>query len=285
MNRVIGVLSIVIAIMVAVALHQTPRHIATDEVTIVAGDHAFDAPDTIPAGLTMLRLQNHGSDLHHLALVRLDSGHTTRDFVAALTANGPFPVWATYLGGPNAPIPGMEATATLDLAPGHYLIACLVRSADSASHTMVSHAVKGMLHALIVSGDYRPSPLPRADVTMTLVDYGFKLSQPLVAGKQVIRVRNTATQAHELLLVRVAPGQSLSDLPAWTRTGDGPPPATLVGGVTPISRGVDTNITVDLPPGRYGLICLLADIRDGQPHALHGMMREITVNRFLAVRG
>jgi len=277
MKQLIRFSLIAIAAVTAVAWRQAPRRTAIHELTIVARDYGFDAPDSVPAGITTIHLENHGPGLHHVEIVRLDSGHTTEDFIAALATNGPLPTWATYFGGPNVPVPGTEATATLDLAPGHYLVTCLVHSPDSATHRLMSHAVRGMVHPLTVTGTDSAVPLPRADMTITLVDYGFGMSQPLVAGKQVIRVRNAATQFHEIFLVRLAPGKTVNDVPAWVHDPAGPPPAVPLGGLTPISSGVALNITVDLAPGEYGLICFIPDPGDGKPHFVHGMMRQITV--------
>ena len=58
-------------------------------VTIVARDFAFDAPDTIPAGMTTIHFVNRGPDLHHAMLVRLDGNHTAADFAKAMEADGP----------------------------------------------------------------------------------------------------------------------------------------------------------------------------------------------------
>jgi hypothetical protein len=159
-----------------------------------------------------------------------------------------------------------------------------VHSVDTASHAMVSHVVRGMVHRLTVTGVHKPTALPRADVTITLVDYGFDISHPLVAGKQVIRVRNTATQPHEVLLARLAPGKAIGDLPTWLRQPNGPPPVIPVGGLTPIAPGVEANIITDLAPGEYGLICFLPDAHDGNAHFVHGMMRQVTVGRTVASR-
>jgi hypothetical protein len=166
----------------------------------------------------------------------------------------------------------MEATATLDLAPGHYLVTCIIPAVDGVSHVM-----KGMVHPLIVTGSHSPASLPPAGVTMTLVDYGFQLSQPLAAGHQVIRVRNGAAQRHEVVLVRIAPGKTLSDLPAWVERRNGPPPALPLGGLSPIEPGAEENVTIDLTPGEYGLICFVPDARAGDPHYVHGMMHQFTV--------
>jgi uncharacterized cupredoxin-like copper-binding protein len=276
MTQYIRFVPLAIAAAATVVSNYTSRSTG-HEMTIVARDYAFDAPDSVPAGVTTIHLENHGSDLHHVMIVRLESGHTTTEFVeaveTALDNNDPLPTWAKFLGGPNAPAPGMEATATIDLAPGHYLVTCLIPGTDGVSHVM-----KGMVRPLTVTGTYFAAPLPPALVTMTLVDYGFDLSQPLAAGHQIIRVRNGAAQRHEIELVRIAPGKMLSDLPIWEeQRRNGPPPALPVGGVSPIEPGAEANFMVDLTPGEYGLICFVPDARTGNPHFMHGMMRQITV--------
>src|SRR3954466_6176389 len=52
---------------------------ATHTVTIYAKEFAFEAPDSISAGLTTFNLVNDGTALHHVQLVRLDSGKTAAD--------------------------------------------------------------------------------------------------------------------------------------------------------------------------------------------------------------
>ena len=43
--------------------------VAPNVITVVAGDYSFQAPDTIPAGLTTIRLVNEGKELHHLIVM------------------------------------------------------------------------------------------------------------------------------------------------------------------------------------------------------------------------
>jgi ABC-type uncharacterized transport system permease subunit len=43
-------------------------------VTVVAHEYAFTMADTVPAGLTTFRLDDEGKELHHITLVKLDSG-------------------------------------------------------------------------------------------------------------------------------------------------------------------------------------------------------------------
>lgn len=244
------------------------------QVTITAHDYAFDAPDTLPAGLTTITLRNRGHELHHVQLVRLEGGHTLPDFLGGLKAGGPPPEWAHLVGGPNTPVPGADAAATLDLAPGRYALVCFIPSADGAPHVM-----KGMSRELTVIAadhdDATRSPVPSA--TMTLTDYAFALSRPLASGTTTLRVRNEARQPHEVLFLRLAPGKHVQDFASWVEHQAGPPPAAPIGGTSGIEHGGWNDLTLSLTPGHYALVCFLPDGGDGKPHAAHGMMREFAV--------
>ena len=61
-----------------------PPGVKPNVVTVTASDFKFDAPDTIAAGLTTIRLVNKGPGLHHVVLVRADEGTTSADVMAAL---------------------------------------------------------------------------------------------------------------------------------------------------------------------------------------------------------
>lgn len=245
-------------------------------VTVTARDYAFDAPDTILAGLTTIRLLNRGPEPHHATLIRLENGKRIGDFHAALTA-GPLPGWAHEMGGPNAPPPNGETQATLDLAPGNYLITCYIPSVDG-----VPHFAKGMTRELVVAPPRRSAPRPAAYVapgtTMTLTDYDFQLSAPLVAGTQTVRVRNAAAQSHEVVFVRLAPGRTAADFATWMEKPAGPPPGVLSGGTTPKADGEWNDLAMTLQPGEYALLCFVPDARDGKPHVAHGMIKQISIS-------
>lgn len=42
-------------------------------------------------------------------------------------------------------------------------------------------------------------------------------------------------------------------------------------------RTVFFTVALDLAPGRYAILCFLPDGKDGKPHFVHGMHREVTV--------
>lgn len=249
-------------------------------LTITARDFAFEAPDSVAAGLTTVRLVNRGPELHHVQLMRLDEGKSMQDFFAALKAGGPPPRWAHDVGGPNTPVPGGESAATLDLAPGRYVVTCFIPSPDK-----VPHVAKGMARELVVTGPRRasaaaataPAAAGTPTTTLTLDDYSFTFSRPLRAGRQTVRVRNRAAQSHEVLFVQLAPGKTAADLVAWVDDQQGPPPAKPVGGTTGIESRGWNDVPLDLVPGEYALLCFIPDAKDGKPHIAHGMVKQLRV--------
>jgi len=257
-----------------------PRAASPSVVTITATDYAFGVPDTIPAGLTTFRLVNLGKELHHASLVRLGDGKTTADFQAALAAamtrHTPPPTWIGFAGGPNTVAPGDTATTVQTLEPGSYLFACWIPSADGVPHVM-----KGMLHPVVVSVSRAPATgEPAADLSITLTDYDFRLSQPLVAGRHVVQVENAGAQAHEVAIAALSPGRTLQDFIAWDHGGGkGPSPTgRWLGGVSAIDAGGHARFTTTFGPGSYLLLCFWPDAKDGKPHLVHGMVKQITVS-------
>jgi uncharacterized cupredoxin-like copper-binding protein len=245
-------------------------------VTVTARDFAFSAPDTIPAGMTTIRLMVEGTGLHHAQLLKFDDGKTLADFTAAIQAMKPGdapPTWVHEVGGPNPPPMGGESNSTQMLEPGNYAVVCFVDIPDKVPHIM-----KGMAKAFVVVPSSVAAAEPTADVTMDLVDYNFSLSAPLSGGSHTIKVNNTAQQAHEVAILRFEPGKTMEDLGKWAATFQGPPPISPVGGVAAIKPASSAYFTVTLTPGDYVLICFVPDAKDGKPHVEHGMAQPFKIS-------
>ena len=249
---------------------------ATHVAVIHAKDFAFDAPDSVTAGWTTFHFVNDGPNLHHAALVRLDSGKTMADFEAAMKAappGSPPPKWVVSVGGPNAPDPGSSTDATFNLSAGSYVFLCFVDSPDK-----VPHFTKGMVRPMkVVASTTPPAPEPTADVTVTLSDYSFTVAGKLTPGKHTIKIVNKGPQEHELELARIAPGKTSKDLLDWIYKPEGPPPGNALGGIAGTAVGSTAYVTVDLQPGDYSFICFIPDMKDGKPHLAHGMIKDFKV--------
>lgn len=269
-----------LALLPLVACSRKPAPPATPNVVaITATDYAFQAPDTVPAGLTTFKFANQGQEPHHVVLMgaRADAGKTMADLDSAMRMEGPPPAWLTLPGSPGITIPGDSGNVTTTLEPGQYVLVCYISSADGQMHLM-----KGMFRPLVVTaavaGAAAP-PDPVADIVITEKDYDFELSQPLTAGAHTIQVVNAGPQIHEVTVELLAPGKTLADYQAWVAGGlKGPPPTRPMGGFIGPNPGKHGWFNVTLVPGTYLLTCLVPDVNDGKSHAEHGMIKEITVS-------
>lgn len=237
--------------------------------TITARDYAFEAPDSMAAGATTIRLSNAGKDYHEVDLVRLSDGHTLSDLAHAIEANQHVP-WLTELGGVSAVAPGGDATVTLDVPAGSYALICGVPDAHGTPHAM-----KGMMRAVTVTGASTAS-VWHPDATIDMREYAFAVSQPLTITTHVVQVRNVGSERHMLVLLRLAPGKTGADVVAWDRSRHGPPPARPIGGVAEMDVGGSVLMNLHLEPGRYALICF-DDAPDHKMHAEHGMVYAFTI--------
>jgi len=245
-----------------------PAPAAPSMVHVTATDYAFEAPDTLPSGVTTFHLMNEGKEPHHVVLVKMPFA----EFQKANPA-GPPPADLVVLGGPNAAPPSGTAEATVDLTPGSYTMVCFIPAADGKLHMM-----KGMARGLEVTQGTSTAAMPVADITVKLTDYAFEITGPLTAGRHVVRVEDVGPQMHELIMVKLEPGKTVQQMAAWLEKPAGPPPGALINGASPMTPGVANTTTVDFTAGDYGLICFVTDSKDGKPHIAHGMIKQITVN-------
>ena len=244
-------------------------------VYVTTTDYHIAIPDTLDAGATAFRVVNRGHELHHVLFVRLRGHHTARDLAAAMKGDAPPPRWAELDGGPNGVSPGDTSLATaVPLVAGHYAVLCMIPGPDG-----VPHVAKGMISDLVVKRAAYPvaKPIPSHGATISLFDYGYRMSAPITRATHEVLVRNIGTQPHELELARLHAGKTMADLAAWAQKMDSPPPADFIGGVSPIAPGDVNALSLSLPPGHYAMLCFLPDAKDHAPHIAHGMVHEFTV--------
>ncbi len=118
------------------------------------------------------------------------------------------------------------------------------------------------------AGNLPPGP---QEIAVGMSEYRFEHPSQALPGRAVIRVRNLGASPHELTMVRLEPGQSVT-APDRVR---GQPLATVV--VLPtLGPGSEEVFAVDLASGRYGFVCFLKD-PDGVQHVDKGMASELSV--------
>lgn len=251
---------------------------ALNEITFTATDYAFDGPASVPAGWTRIHLVNEGEELHHAQILKLPEDKTMDDLMAAMQADPTHPPeWLSFAGGPSAIIPGDSTATTVDLEPGQYVVICLLPDAEG-----VPHAAHGMVHPLTVTAsetEIADTALPNADITLTMFDFNFALSQELTPGTHTFHVVNEGPQPHEVAVVQLAPEATAEDFLVSMEPGaEGPPAGRPIGGMQVIDSGTDGYFSAQFEAGSdYLLICFHPDPETGAPHFALGMMQVISV--------
>lgn len=245
------------------------------EITIKAADFSFDAPDQIEAGLVKVNLVNNGQEPHHAQIVRLNEGVTLEQFQTALHEGeaAAFPLIA-FVGGPGLIDPGLSTQVTLDLTPGQYVLLCFV-----PSHDGMPHLAKGMVRPIEVVAATEPAEVakPVADAIIKLVDFSFVMPAEVKAGPQVWEVVNEGPQPHEIMLVKLAEGTTMTDVQAFLQHPHGMPPFSQIGGFQGINPGQSGWLNLDLTPGEYVAVCHIPDPASGHAHSELGMVMPFSV--------
>jgi hypothetical protein len=130
---------------------------------------------------------------------------------------------------------------------------------------------------------------PSATTTIRLLDYGFAVDRQLTAGEHTIRVSNAGADAHDLVMMKLAPGITLDDVsrtmnPEGVRRAGGEATPTMpfeslgvpAGGIAAIHPGMEAFFTTTLTEGDYILLCM-ATAPDGRSHIEHGMIQLVRV--------
>ena len=123
-----------------------------------------------------------------------------------------------------------------------------------------------------------PASLPGShDITITAKEYGFLAPDTVLAGLTHIRLLNRGTELHHVQLIRLDAGKTMKDFFAAFQAG-GPPPAWahMAGGPNTPVPGGESRATLELPAGRYAIICFIP-AADGKPHVMKGMAKELIV--------
>ncbi len=250
------------------------------ELLVRVNGDAFEMPETtVPAGRTLVRLENVGEESWHGFMLQVPEDVTDEQVVADLgpEAEAP-PPWlfeATYPGFPGETLPGRTSLALVDLRPGRYIV---------LGDTVQPFEVVG---DAATPGATPEAEGPVVDGTVRLIDFNFEFPESIAAGRQVWAVTNIGEEPHELLLARSpqpVTAEQVMELMAGeseeaTPTGGGPSFGDFepVGGIGWLSPGETAWTEVDLEAGTYVALCFVFDPESGLPHVAMGMVAVFTV--------
>ena len=262
----------------AACTRQPPRPAGPNVVTITATDYAFALPDTIPAGLTTFRLVNQGKELHHASLVRLAAGTGAADFQAGLAAamqsHAPPPAWMAFVGGPNR-----HGRRHGDRHAGGRARVVRVRVLDSEPRRRAARDEGDATPA----GGHRVRGARRARAGGRCHDHAHRLRLSAVPAADGGAPRGACRQRRRAGARgrdrRPGPGE---DAPRLHRLGAGRRAGPAADGTMARRRDHARRrrafpVRDDAGAGEYLLLCVWPDAKDGKPHIMHGMGKEIRV--------
>jgi hypothetical protein len=243
----------------------------TATVRIDVRDYAMSLPAHLPAGRTGFTLNNRGTEPHEVRFLRLAAPHTLDDFVTWQKSGRPIPEWLVPSGGIGSVAPGLTADYVATLTAGSYVVLCGDSSPDGTSHL-----AKGMFTALQVDPGGVPAPAPDADLMVVLSDHHFLLSAPVPGGRPVWHVRNTGSEPHQALVVKLPEGTNELQERAWfDHDSHGARPGQPVGGAIDVPPDGEAWFSAELTPGRYLLLC--AVLEEGGRHYDLGMIYRFVI--------
>ncbi len=235
---------------------------ATASVDIKATEFAFVMPDTIPAGVTTLHVQNIGGMPHFIEIQSVSGGKTDADIQTILDdpngSNGPPPKWLAKAPMPNISLlsPGQSTDVTVDLPAGTYAAFCWMPDTKGTPH-----AILGMHKVFQVTATASDATLPAGDFAVTAEDGATVVPDTIPPGVQTISYGNTTSKPAEIAIARILVDEPIDqvkkDVDAWFGSGySGSSPVDFLGGLSSIPANTDNagTTTIDFTPGVYAFI-------------------------------
>jgi plastocyanin len=119
-----------------------------------------------------------------------------------------------------------------------------------------------------------------AAITIQLTEFDFLMPDQIPAGVQTLHVENIGGMPHFIEFQQLTGDHTDDDIQALLDDPSSQQPTWLTPAAMPsislVSPGTSTDITIDLPPGRYAAFCWMPDAQ-GRPHAMDGMHRVFEV--------
>lgn len=293
------------------ACSPTPTDIDISKINVLELEvqgMSFVGPETIKSGWTTIRVTNDGGMTHHALVYRLPDGITAEmvdeqivkpiqhslsaaiagDTEKAAQIAATMPAWIgdlVWLGGPGMMSDGVAGEATMYLEPGNYLVECYVKTNGVQHNYNPEPGEFGMVLPLTVLADEGGMAEPDANVTLTISNSGFDVSDgAFIAGDNSVRVKFEEQRryndfvGHDAHVFRIEEDTDVDAAARWPDFFpiDGqqtPAPARFVGGIHDMPQGATGYFKVVLEPGDYGITAEIPDAAES------GFFKRFSVER------
>jgi plastocyanin len=139
-----------------------------------------------------------------------------------------------------------------------------------------------LLIAVVASSSTRdlataPPRVKHPVVTVHAREYAFVAPARIAAGTTTFRLVNDGKEAHQVSILKLAPGKTPADFLAAAKANQPMPWAIGAGGPNAAEPGRTIEATVTLEPGSYVLVCWVPSRGPPVPHLAKGMIHPLTV--------
>jgi hypothetical protein len=116
------------------------------------------------------------------------------------------------------------------------------------------------------------------EITIKAADYSFEAPAQIEAGWVKVNLVNNGQEPHHAQLARLNEGTTMDQFLGALQQGPEAafPLITFVGGPGLLDAGFSQQVTLDLVPGQYVLLCFM-ESHDGLPHLAKGMIKPLEV--------
>jgi hypothetical protein len=144
------------------------------------------------------------------------------------------------------------------------------------TYKLVTSGVESVWTVDAEAGEEANAPADTSSIAVGMTNNAYRLVPNQAEGRSVqLNATNNDQDAHEMLVLRLAPGVSTDTL--LTSAGPGLPEGVdYIGQLTIPARSTGSLVLVDLEPGTYTIVCLLPDA-EGVPHLAGGMETTFTI--------
>ena len=235
---------------------------AIASVDIKVTEFAFVMPDTIPAGVTTLHVQNIGGMPHFIEIQSVSGGKTDSDIQSLLdnpnNHNAPPPKWLGKAPMPNLAIlsPGQSTDFTVNLPAGTYAAFCWMPDTNGTPHANL-----GMHKVFTVTGAATDTTPAAGDFTLTAADGQTLVPDTIPTGIQTVSYANSTSKPGEIDIARILVDEPIAQVKqgvnAWFGSGySGSSPVDFLGGLSSIPANTDNagTTTINFTPGVYAFI-------------------------------
>jgi hypothetical protein len=253
----------------AASADPTPSGATVVTVTMSANSMQLST-DSITAGTTMFKVVSGDGKDHELQLAKLHSGYSLQQFGSDINK---------AFGGDVRAIRRVDDNVSFrGGAEAHYRPGFMSVPLKSGRYYLFDQSGNS-LRTLTVTGTFHQRPAPTPSSSITAYTYGFGVEGAL-PHQGWIHEHNTSDQPHFYVFNRVKAGTTSAEVKQYFKSGgQGKPSFALYANISSgvISPNTGQNFYLDLPAGRYVVMCFWPDDETGMPHAFMGMWKLITL--------